>query len=167
MDTLIKSSEIIRLLTFALFTAYIIGVRKYDITSISQSDYRLKHFKYLFEIVMFMAGIAIALSSVQIDKKVPSILLQVGGVLIFGVGLFPKYKKNQFNEFMHLICAGGGFLVTAVALMGIFWPIGLFIAIVMFAVDRLVKSDGNRVLTLELVMSYIIFISLELIALLY
>ena len=157
-------AEIVRLLVFALFTAYVIGVRKYNLDSISQSDYKLKNFRFMFELVMFASGGAIAFSSYGTDIWLASTLLIAGGTLIAGVGIFPKYRKNEFNRQMHGLCAIGGFMLSLAAVYVMFWPLGLLVTVVYICTHLVTKDHDNHTLSIELVLAYGIFISLQLIS---
>lgn len=157
-------SELIRTLAFSLVTAYVIGVRKYNLVSISQSDYKLQKMKFLFEVVMVVGGLSVIFSSGLTDNDWAKYFLIAGGILLGGVGVFPAYRKNKFNETMHVICAIGGFFFTWLGIFVMSWMLGALILVALIIALAITKGDRNNVLTLELVLIYGIFISLEILS---
>ena len=101
----------------SLFTAFIAlvvyltsiiavhGIRK----SISDSNYFLrKPYKLVFEIVMWICGLAIIITGLFIKESADWWIVG-GGIGIFLVGIFSDFKRNIFIRIAHYFSAIGGF----------------------------------------------------------
>lgn len=158
--------ELSRLIAFSLFTAYLLAiVSKHGVLpSISESDYKLKKpFGYAFEIMIFIAGISIFLSGLRFDNPIVVYLFTIGGALIFGVGVFPRFKRNKTQQIIHSLCAFFGFFITLLAISFITWYAGALILLFAFISEKMTKVKSRRTWNVEVVISYSIFFALELI----
>ncbi len=103
----------------SLFTAFIAlvvyltsiiavhGIRK----SISDSNYFLrKPYKLVFEIVMWVCGLAIIITGLFIKESADWWVIG-GGIGIFLVGVFSDFKRNLFIRIAHYVSAIGGFIL--------------------------------------------------------
>jgi len=128
------------------------GIRK----SISDSNYFLqKPFKLVFELVMWLCGIAIILTGALINET-PEWLIISGGIGIFLVGIFSDFKQNLFLRIAHYVSAIGGFVLLGLSYYLCFDSFR-YTAIV--AVSALVSGvlAKKRLWCLELAMSAEIF----------
>jgi hypothetical protein len=149
---------------FTAFTALIVyltsiiavhGIRK----SISDSNnFLLKPYKLVFEIVMWICGVAIIITGLFIKELVDWWIIG-GGLGIFLVGVFSDFKRNLFIRIAHYTSAIGGF-----ALLGLsyYFSFGIIYYTIIIALSAIIASAfaDKRIWCLELTMSAEIFIGL-------
>ncbi len=131
------------------------GIRK----SISDTNYFLKKpYKLVFEIVMWICGIAIIITGAFI-KGTPDWMIILGGLGIFLVGVFSDFKRNLFLRIAHYFSAIGGFSLLGLSYHFSFGYINYTIII---AISALFASAfaNKRIWCLELTMAAEIFIGL-------
>jgi hypothetical protein len=143
------------------------GIRK----SISDSNYFLqKPFKLVFEIVMWICGLAIIITGIFI-KGSPDWWIIFGGFGIFLVGVFSDFKRNLIIRIAHYISAIGGFILLGLSYYFSFENIEYTIIITLSAIFtysiancrscffRRTKTD-TTIWFLELTLSAEIFVGL-------
>ena len=151
----------------SLFTAFIAlvvyltsiiavhGIRK----SISDSNYFLqKPFKLVFEIVMWICGLAIVITGLFI-KESPDWWVISGGVGIFLVGVFSDFKRNIFFRIAHYVSAIGGFALLGLSYYFSFENLEYTIIIAVSALMASAFAD-KRIWCLELTMAAEVFAGL-------
>lgn len=131
------------------------GIRK----SISDTNYFLrKPYKLVFEIVMWICGLAIIITGVFI-KETADWWIIGGGIGIFLVGVFSDFKRNIYIRIAHYISAIGGF-----ALLGLsyYFSFGNIEYTILVALSALITSGfaDKRIWCLELTMTTEIFVGL-------
>ncbi len=151
----------------SLFTAFIAlvvyltaiiaahGIRK----SISDTNYFLqKPYKLVFEIVMWICGLAIIITGIFI-KDSPNWMVIAGGLGIFLVGVFSDFKRNQFICISHYTSAIGGFALLGLSFGKCFGNMDYTIIIAISALFATALAD-KRLWALELILSAEIFMGL-------
>lgn len=151
----------------SLFTAFIAlvvyltaiiavhGIRK----SISDSNYFLrKPFKLVFEIVMWICGLAIIITGLFIKESADWWIIG-GGIGIFLVGVFSDFKRNIFIRIAHYVSAIGGFILVGLSYYFSFGNIEYTIIVAVSALMASAFAD-KRIWCLELIMSAEIFAGL-------
>lgn len=151
----------------SLFTAFIAlvvyltaiiavhGIRK----SISDTNYFLKKpYKLVFEIVMWICGLAIIITGFFI-KESPAWFVIFGGLGIFLVGVFSDFKRNSLISIAHYASAIGGFVLLALSFYLNFGSLLYTILIGLSAVAA-ISFSVEKVWYLELTMAAEIFIGL-------
>lgn len=149
------------LLGFSIFLGYCITVkiRHKKVSSISESDYlNKKPFRFMFELNMFISGVTLTYCGWFLPGKSP--LLMLGGLLVFGVGLFPEFKKSLFEKIMHYFTAVGGFMICGFSFWVDFnfWYLSAFIA--SFTILTLVLPLKDKIFWVEIVSASTIFLSI-------
>ena len=131
------------------------GIRK----SISDSNYFLqKPFKLVFEIVMWICGIAIIITGILINGT-PDWMVISGGFGIFLVGVFSDFKRNLFIRIAHYVSAIGGFALLGLSYYFSFGNINYTIIVGLSALFASAFAE-KRIWALELTMAAEIFIGL-------
>jgi hypothetical protein len=131
------------------------GIRK----SISDTNYFLKKpYKLVFEIVMWICGLAIIITGVFI-KGSPDWMVIGGGLGIFLVGVFSDFKRNLLIKIAHYTSAIGGFALLGLSYYFSFGYVNYTIIIAISALFASAFAD-ERIWCLELTMSAEIFIGL-------
>jgi len=131
------------------------GIRK----SISDSNYFLqKPYKLVFEIVMWICGLAIIVTGIFI-KGNPDWMVIAGGSGIFMVGVFSDFKRNLIIRIAHYFFAIGGFTLLGLSYHFSFGYINYTILIGISALFASAFAD-KRIWCLELTLSAEIFIGL-------
>lgn len=148
----------ILLLAFTFFCVYIqriisvFGIRR----SISDSNYFLKKpFKLMFEIVMWVCGIAIIIAG-NFMKDYPLWWVMGGGIGIFLVGVFSDFKRSLFLKIAHYLSAISGFVMLGLS----FWfDLGniLYTSLIALAAILAWELGRERIWCLELTMSLMVF----------
>ena len=114
MKLLVLTSLFIAFNSLVVYLTSIIaihGVRR----SISDSNYFLrKPFKLVFEIVMWICGLAIIITGSFI-KEFPDWWIIAGGIGIFLVGIFSDFKRHILIKIAHYISAIGGFALLGLS----------------------------------------------------
>lgn len=155
MKLFVLSSLIIALNSLVVYLTSIIaihGIRK----SISDSNYFLrKPFKLMFELVMWICGIAIILTGIFI-KNTPDWLVIWGGIGIFLVGIFSDFKKHILIQVAHYISAIGGFTLLG---LSFYFSFGNLNYTIIIAVSVIITGAfaKKRIWGLELTMAAEIF----------
>lgn len=131
------------------------GIRK----SISDTNYFLKKpYKLVFEIVMWICGLAIIITGLFI-KETADWWIVGGGIGIFLVGVFSDFKRNIFIKIAHYTSAIGGFTLLGLSYYFSFGHINYTIIIAISALIASAFAD-KRIWCLELTMAAEIFIGL-------
>lgn len=131
------------------------GIRK----SISDTNYFLKKpYKLVFEIVMWICGLAIIITGLFI-KETADWWIIGGGIGIFLVGVFSDFKRNIFIKIAHYTSAIGGFTLLGLSYYFSFGHINYTIIIAISALIASAFAD-KRIWCLELTMAAEIFIGL-------
>lgn len=151
----------------SLFTAFIAlvvyltsiiavhGIRK----SISDSNYFLKKpFKLVFEVVMWICGLAIIITGIYIKESADWWVVS-GGIGIFLVGVFSDFKRNISIRIAHYVSAIGGFALLGLSYYFSFDHMGYTIIIALSALLASAFAD-KRIWCLELTMAAEIFADL-------
>jgi len=151
----------------SLFTAFIAlvvyltsiiavhGIRK----SISDSNYFLqKPFKLVFEIVMWICGLAIIITGLFIKESVDWWVIG-GGIGIFLVGVFSDFKRNMFIRISHYLSAIGGFTLLGLSFFYSFERLEYTVIVAVSAIMASVFTD-KRIWCLELAMAAEVFAGL-------
>ena len=155
MKLLVLSSLIIAINSLVVYLTSIIaihGIRK----SISDSNYFLKKpFKLMFELVMWICGIAIILTGIFI-KGNPDWMLISGGIGIFLVGVFSDFKLHPLIRIAHYISAIGGFILLG---LSFYFSFGNLNYTIIIAVSALITGAfaKKRIWGLELTLSAEVF----------
>ncbi|MBS2101251.1 hypothetical protein [Carboxylicivirga linearis] len=151
----------------SLFTAFIAlvvyltsiiavhGIRK----SISDSNYFLrKPYKLVFEIVMWVCGLAIIITGLFIKESADWWVIG-GGIGIFLVGVFSDFKRNLFIRIAHYLSAIGGFTLLG---LSYYFSFGNIEYTIIIAISALIATGfaDKRIWCLELTMAAEIFIGL-------
>ena len=151
----------------SLFTAFIAlvvyltsiiavhGIRK----SISDSNYFLKKpFKLVFEIVMWVCGLAIIITGLFIKESADWWVIG-GGIGIFLVGVFSDFKRNIFIRIAHYLFAIGGFTLLG---LSFFYSFDHLVYTIIIAFSALIASAfaDKRIWCLELTMAAEVFAGL-------
>lgn len=158
MKLLVLASLIIALNSLVVYLTSIIaihGIRK----SISDSNYFLrKPFKLMFELVMWVCGIAIILTGIFINGS-PDWMLIVGGIGIFLVGIFSDFKLHILIRIAHYLSAIGGFVLLG---LSFYFSFGNLNYTIIIAISALITGAfaHRRIWGLELTMAAEIFAGL-------
>jgi hydrogenase-4 membrane subunit HyfE len=158
MKLFLLSSLIIALNSLVVYLTSIIaihGIRK----SISDSNYFLKKpFKLMFELVMWVCGIAIILTGIFI-KANPDWLIIGGGIGIFLVGVFSDFKLHFLLRIAHYIAAIGGFSLLG---LSFYFSFGNLNYTIIIAISALITGlfAKRRIWGLELTMAAEIFVGI-------
>lgn len=158
MKLLILSSLIIALNSLIVYLTSIIaihGIRK----SISDSNYFLKKpFKLMFELVMWICGIAIILTGIFI-KANPDWLVISGGIGIFLVGVFSDFKLHPLIRMGHYVSSIGGFVLLG---LSFYFSFGNLNYTIIIAISALITGAfaKRRIWGLELTIAAEIFVGL-------
>ena len=131
------------------------GIRK----SISDTNYFLrKPYKLVFEIVMWICGLAIVITGLFI-KETADWWIIGGGIGIFLVGIFSDFKRNIFIKIAHYTSAIGGFTLLG---LSYYFSFGHINCTIIIAISALIASAfaDKRIWCLELTMAAEIFIGL-------
>ncbi len=156
---------IFRIIAFAVFNFYIIGVvSRYGVRkSISDSDYFMeKPWKWLFEFTMFISGISVALTG----EAENNLVMLIGGICLFFVGIFSDFKRSKFMKVIHVTVAILGLGLSILSLLPTYWYFVLGIIISLFLIIWWTfKNKKEKVIiwNIEIILSYGIFISLNFI----
>jgi predicted membrane channel-forming protein YqfA (hemolysin III family) len=114
MKTIVIASLFTAFIALVVYLTSIIavhGIRK----SISDSNYFLKKpFKLVFEIVMWVCGLAIITTGLFIKESVDWWVIG-GGIGIFLVGVFSDFKRNIYIRIAHYLSAIGGFTLLGLS----------------------------------------------------
>lgn len=158
MKILVTASLFIAFIALVVYLTSIIavhGIRK----SISDSNYFLhKPFKLVFELVMWVCGIALILTGIFINPS-PEWIIVSGGVCIFLVGVFSDFKRNLFLRIAHYTSAIGGFILLGLSYYLCFDNTEYTIIVAVSALCSGIFAD-KRLWCLELTMSAEIFAGL-------
>ncbi len=131
------------------------GIRK----SISDTNYFLrKPYKLVFEIVMWICGLAIIITGLFI-KETADWWIVGGGIGIFLVGVFSDFKRNIFIKIAHYTSAIDGFTLLGLSYYFSFGHINYTIIIAISALIASAFAD-KRIWCLKLTMATEIFIGL-------
>ena len=151
----------------SLFTAFIAlvvyltsiiavhGIRK----SISDTNYFLrKPYKLVFEIVMWICGLAIVTTGLFIKASVDWWVIG-GGIGIFLVGIFSDFKRNIYIRIAHYVSAIGGFTLLALS-FGLGFDSMEYMVIIGLSALITTSFADQRIWYLELTMSALVFAGL-------
>jgi hypothetical protein len=158
MKVLVLTSLFLGFISLVVYLTSIIaihGIRK----SISDSNYFLKKpFKLMFELVMWICGIAIILTGIFI-KGTPGWLVISGGIGIFLVGVFSDFKLHPLIRMGHYVCAIGGFVLLG---LSFYFGFGNLNYTIIIAISAIITGAfaNKRIWGLELTMSTQIFAGL-------
>ncbi len=158
MKVLVIASLFTAFISLVVYLTSIIavhGIRK----SISDSNYFLtKPYKLVFEIVMWICGIAIIITGIFIKETADWMVIS-GGIGIFLVGVFSDFKRHALIRIAHYVSAIGGFALLGLSYHFSFGHINYTIII---AISALFASAfaNKRIWCLELTMAAEIFIGL-------
>nr|WP_319401774.1 hypothetical protein [uncultured Carboxylicivirga sp.] len=131
------------------------GIRK----SISDTNYFLqKPYKLVFEIVMWICGLAIIITGVFI-KGSPDWMVISGGLGILLVGVFSDFKRNLLIRIAHYTSAIGGFALLGLSYYFSFGYINYTVIIALSAVFASALAE-ERLWCLEITLSLEIFAGL-------
>ena len=131
------------------------GVRK----SISDSNYFLKKpFKLMFELVMWICGLAIIITGIFIKETADWYIIS-GGIGIFLVGVFSDFKRSLILRIAHYISAIGGFVLLGLSQYFSFGNIEYTIIIGLSAIFSY-SVASKKIWFLELTMSAEVFLGL-------
>ena len=158
MKLLVITSLFTAFISLVVYVTSIIavhGIRK----SISDSNYFLqKPYKLVFEIVMWICGLAIIITGIFI-KGSPDWIIIAGGLGIFLVGVFSDFKRNLAFRIAHYTFAIGGFILLGLCYYFSFGNINYTIIIGLSALFASALAD-KRLWCLELTLSAEIFVGL-------
>ena len=158
MKTLVIASLFAAFIALVVYLTSIIavhGIRK----SISDSNYFLrKPFKLVFEIVMWICGLAIIVTGLFIKESADWWVIS-GGIGIFLVGVFSDFKRNSLIRFAHYFSATSGFTLLGLSFFYSFDSIQYTIIIAVSALIASVFAD-KRIWCLELTMAAEVFAGL-------
>ena len=158
MKVLVLASLFTAFIALTVYLTSIIavhGIRK----SISDSNYFLhKPYKLVFEIVMWICGLAIVITGLFIKETVDWWVIG-GGIGIFLVGIFSDFKRNIFIRIAHYVSAIGGFTLLGLSYYFSFDNIGYTITVALSALVASAFAD-KRIWCLELTMAVEIFAGL-------
>ena len=162
-----ESIILIPLVSFMLFTLYVLGIAgKYKTRkSISDSDYWLTYpWKWLFEAIIGLSSLSIMYVGLGLNSK----MLFVGGGLIMLVPIFSRFKKNLFFKIMHLLGAIVGLALCTLSFWIDFavWWITVISTVSLILTFALSTKDENVTWNIEISLIYwlffgIIFITLK------
>ena len=158
MKTLVIASLFTAFIALVVYLTSIIavhGIRK----SISDTNYFLrKPYKLVFEIVMWICGLAIVITGFYIKESTDWWVVG-GGIGIFLVGIFSDFKRNIYIKIAHYVSAVGGF-----ALLGLSFGLGFdnMGYTVIVGLSALISSAfaEKRIWYLELIMAAEVFAGL-------
>lgn len=158
MKILVLTAILIAFTALCIYLQVIVaefGIRR----SISDSNYFLKKpFKLMFEVVMWICGLAIIYTGMYM-KESPQWWIIGGGIGIFLVGIFSDFKRNLFLRIAHYVSAIGGFIMLGLS----FWlnlDNGIYTGIMAYSAFIAVVLGRHRIWCLELTMAIEIFIGL-------
>ena len=158
MKTLVIASLFTAFIALVVYLTSIIavhGIRK----SISDSNYFLrKPFKLVFEIVMWISGLAIIVTGLFIKESADWWVIG-GGIGIFLVGVFSDFKRNNLIRIAHYVSAIGGFTLLG---LSFYYSFGYLHFTLIVALSALIASAfaDKRIWCLELTMAAEIFAGL-------
>lgn len=158
MKTIVLASLFTAFIALVVYLTSIIavhGIRK----SISDSNYFLKKpFKLVFEIVMWVCGLAIIITGLFIKESADWWVIG-GGIGIFLVGVFSDFKRNIYIRIAHYLSAIGGFTLLG---LSFFYSFDHLVYTIIIALSALIASAfaDKRIWCLELTMAAEVFAGL-------
>lgn len=155
MKIFVITSMLIAFIALCVYLQVIIaefGIRR----SISDSNYFLKKpFKLMFEVVMWLCGLAIIITG-NFMKDYPLWWVMGGGIGIFLVGIFSDFKRSMFLKIAHYLSAISGFVMLGLSFWFDFGNL-LYTALIAIAAIIAWETGRERIWCLELTMSLMVF----------